>query len=202
MYSSAASAGSCRRSVCTRKRDDHVRAIERFFDARDAAHVGRERFQFARNPHGGAAQRDAHAKFAEQVNIGARHAAVQHVAEDGEVPAFELAFAVANRERVKQRLRGMFVRAVAGIDNGDAEAVGDKFGRSGRTVADDEAVGTHGFERAHRVEQRFAFFQAGSFGLKVHGVRAETGGGGGEADARARGIFEEGNRDGLAAQGG
>jgi hypothetical protein len=36
--------------------------------------------------------------------------------------------------------------------------------------------------------------------LQVHGVRAEASGGGGEADARARGIFEEGDRDGLAAQ--
>ena len=106
------------------QRDDHVGAFERFFDARDAADVGRERFEFARHPHRGAAERDADAKFAEQVNIGAGDAAVEDVAQDGEVPAFELAFAVANGERIEQRLRGMFVRAVAGIDDGDAEAVG------------------------------------------------------------------------------
>ena len=54
----------------------------------------------------------------------------------------------------------------------------------------------------HGVEERFAFFQAGGFGLQIHGVRAETRGGGGEADAGARGIFEEGQSDGFAAQGG
>ena len=115
------------------QRDDYVCAIERLFDARNAAHVGCESFQLARHPHRGAAQRGAHAKFAEQVNIGASHAAVQHVAEDGEIPAFELAFAISNGERIEQRLGGMFVRAVAGIDNRDAEAVGNKFGRARRS---------------------------------------------------------------------
>src|SRR5277367_4217539 len=182
--------------------DDHVRAVESFFDARNAANVGRQSFQFARHPHRGTTQSDAYAKFAEQVNIGSRHAAVQHVAEDGEIPAFELALAVADGERIEQRLGGMLMRAVAGVDDGNTEAVGNKFRRAGRTMADDDAVGAHGFERAHGVEKRFAFFQAGCFGLEIHGVRAQSGRSGGEADARARGIFEEGECDSLAAQGG
>ena len=69
-------------------------------------------------------------------------------------------------------------------------------------MTDDDSIGAHGFERAYCVQQRFAFLQAGRFGLEIHGVRAEASRGGGEADARAGGIFEEGQRDRLAAQGG
>jgi hypothetical protein len=91
-----------------------------------------------------------------KMNIGTRHAAVQNVAEDGEIPAFELAFAVANCQRVQQRLRGMLVRAVSGIEHGHAEAFGDELRRARGTVAHHDAVGAHGFQRAHGVEQRFA----------------------------------------------
>ena len=70
---------------------------------RDARRTfGRELFEFARHPHGRAAERDARAEFAEQVDIRARHAAVQNVAEDRDVPAFELSLAIADRERVEQ----------------------------------------------------------------------------------------------------
>ena len=137
-----------------------------------------------------------------KMNIRARHAAVQNVAENRDVPAFEFALAVANGERVKQSLRGMFVRAVAGVQHGNLQALGDEFGRAGRAVANHDAVGTHRFERANRVEQRFALLQAGGFGLQIHGIGAEAGGGGGEADARARGGLEKGHGDGLAAQRG
>ena len=168
----------------------------------DDAHVRGELFEFARHPHGGAAERDLHAEFAEQMNIRARHAAVQNVAENGDVPAFELSLPVANRERVEQGLRGMLVRAVAGIENGNFEALGDEFRRAGRCVANDDSIGAHGLERANRVDERFALLQARGFGLQRHGVRAEPGGGGGEADARARGRLEKGDGDGLAAQRG
>ena len=68
------------------------------------------------------------------------------------IPAFELAFAVADGERVEQSLRGMFVRAVAGVQHGNFQALGDEFGRAGGAVADDDAVGPHGLERAHGVD--------------------------------------------------
>src|ERR1700722_9516154 len=64
--------------------DDYVGAVERFIDMRDAADTWSERFQFARHPHGGSAQGDVRAKFTEQMNVGARHTAVQDVAKDGE----------------------------------------------------------------------------------------------------------------------
>ena len=69
-------------------------------------------------------------------------------------------------------------------------------------MADHDAVGPHRFERANRVDQRFALLQARRFGLQSHRVRAEARGGGREADARARGSLEERDGDGLAAQRG
>ena len=136
------------------------------------------------------------------MNIRASDAAVEDVAENRDVPAFEAAFAVADRERVEQGLRGMLVRAIARVEHRNFEALGDEFGRAGRCVADHDAVGAHGFDGADRVDERFALFQAGGFRLKRHRVRAESRGGGGEADARARGRLEESDGDRLAAQSG
>ena len=93
----------------------------------------------------------------------------------------------------------MFVGAVTGVDDRHAETFGNQVRRAGRAVADDDAVGPHGFEGADGIEQRFALFHAGSFSLQIHGVGAEAGGGGGEADAGAGGIFEKRESDGFAA---
>ena len=69
--------------------DDHIRAVQRFFDSQYAAHVRRQALEFARHPHGRPAQRDPRAELRQQVNIRPRHAAVQDVADNGDVPAFE-----------------------------------------------------------------------------------------------------------------
>src|SRR5258708_22350404 len=67
--------------------EDDVGALERLFDLKDAANraAGFKLFELARNPHGGTAQREAAAKFAEQMNVGAGHAAVLDIAEDSNV---------------------------------------------------------------------------------------------------------------------
>ena len=127
---------------------------------------------------------------------------MQNVAQNRDVPAFELPFAIANRQRVEQSLRGMFVRAVARIHHRNFQPLGHEFRRARRAVPDHDSIGTHRFERANRIDQRFALFQARRLGLQRHGVRAEARCGGGEADARARGGFEERERDSFAAQRG
>jgi len=69
-------------------------------------------------------------------------------------------------------------------------------------VAHDQTVRFHGVQVESSVQQGFALFQAGSFGLQIHGVGAETRSGSVETDARAGGIFEKGQSHGFAAQGG
>ena len=96
------------------KRHDDVGAFKGFFQARNTANARREGFEFARKPHGGAAERDASAEFREQMNIRARDAAVQNVADNGDVAIVEGAGAAADGERVEECLRGMLVGAEIG----------------------------------------------------------------------------------------
>src|SRR5271156_906737 len=184
------------------KDDDYLGAVKGFVDARNATNIWRERFQFARYPHRGTAQSDVCAEFAEQMDIGARHAAVQDVAKNHDTQALQFSFTIADGKRVKQGLGGMFVRAVTCVHDRNAETLGDKFRSARGTVANHDAVWAHGFQRPKRIEQRLALFQAGRFGLQIHGVRAQASRSGGEADARTRGILEKRQRDSFAAQSG
>jgi hypothetical protein len=54
----------------------------------------------------------------------------------------------------------------------------------------------------HGIQKRFTLFQAGGFGLQVHGICTEPRGSRTEADARTRGAFEEGQCYSFATQGG
>ncbi len=94
----------------------------------------------------------------------------------------------------------MLVRAVAGVDDGDFQMAGDEIRGAGRGVAHDETVRLHGVEIIGGVEKSLTLFQAGGFRLEIHGVRAEARGGGPETEARAGGIFEEGEDYGFAAE--
>ncbi len=78
----------------------------------------------------------------------------------------------------------------------------DEIGGAGTGVAHHDAVGLHRVERVHGIEKRFAFFQAGRFGLQVHAVCAEARCGGGETDSRARGRLKECERHTFSAQRG
>jgi len=156
----------------------------------------------SRGTHRGAAEREAAAEFSEQMNVGARYAAMLQVAEDGDVEIRDGAEAVADGERVEQALRRVLVRAIAGVDNGNIEVAGDKIGCSRGSVPHHQAIRLHRVQRVNGIEQRFAFFDAGGLGLQIHGVRAEPRSRGAETDAGARGIFEESEGHRLAAESG
>ncbi len=187
------------------KDENNVGVIESFFQFKDAADGDAgcgNFFEFARNPHRRSAEREAAAEFPEKMDIGAGDAAVLEVAENRDIQVFDFAQAIADSESVEKALRRVLVRAVAGVDDGNIEMASNEVGSAGGSVAHDEAIGLHGVKRLHSVEKRFAFFQAGGFCLEVHRVGAESGGGRAEADARASGIFEKGESDGFAAEGG
>ena len=73
-------------------------------------------------------QRDLGAQRVEQQHVGARHPAVQDVADDRDPSALEVAEVAAHGERVEQSLRRVLVRAVAGVDD---RAVGPAAWRAG-----------------------------------------------------------------------
>src|SRR5208337_2153328 len=113
--------------------DNHVRVFQRFFDAINAAD-GRSRrpdlLQFARNPHGGSAEREAAAELSEQMNVGTGHARVGDIAKNGHVQVFQGAFAVADGQRIEQPLRRMLMRAIARIDHGNFQVPRHKVRRA------------------------------------------------------------------------
>ena len=53
----------------------------------------------------------------QQQDVRAQHAAVQQVADDGDLEALDALLVLADRERVEQRLRRVLVHAVAGVDD-------------------------------------------------------------------------------------
>ena len=74
-------------------------------------------FKLARHERAWADQRDARAELEQAEDIRARDATEEDVADDRDVQPGDFAFALADRVEVEQRLGGMFVRAVAGIDD-------------------------------------------------------------------------------------
>src|SRR6266571_3664404 len=182
-----------------------VGAFERFLDACYAANtrsLWSDGFQFARNPHGRATEREPAAEFPQQVNIRAGHAAVQDVAQDGDVQVLNRAETVADSQRIEQPLGGMLVCAVPRVDDRDIQVAGHEFRRARRAMPHHQTVGLHRAQRVYRVQKRLALFQAGSLRLKVHRVRAEPCGGGAKTDPRARRVLEKRQRHRLPAQRG
>ena len=69
---------------------------------------------------------------------------MQHVAADRHDQSFETAAPPADGERIEQRLGGMFMGAVAGIDHAAIQLARQQLGGAGILVAHDQNVGPHG----------------------------------------------------------
>ena len=85
---------------------------------------------------------------------------MQHVADDHHPLALDAAKPLPDGERVEQRLRGVFVGAVAGVDHGRTAILagrpfGELLGGSGGGVPDDQRVGARGTQGQSGVAQRF-----------------------------------------------
>src|ERR1700682_734599 len=92
---------------------DDVGAIEAL--AHVAGHFDPHPLDAARQQRGGGDHPDAGAHDVEQEDIGARHPRMHHVAADRNHQPFEPALVAADGEGIEQRLRGMFMGAVAGV---------------------------------------------------------------------------------------
>ena len=85
-----------------------------------------ELLEVARHERARADERDARAELEQRVDVRAGDAAEKDVADDGDVQAGDAALLFADGEGVEQRLRGMLVRAVAGIDDAGVEPLGEE----------------------------------------------------------------------------
>src|SRR2546421_391463 len=110
------------------------------------------------------------------------------------------AFSLPDRVKIQERLSGMLVRAVAGVDDARGEALGEKLRRASRTVPQDDEVGVIGLEDFCGVLKRFAFRQAGRTRRNVDDIRAQTDRRDLERSPRARARLDEKIYERLAAE--
>src|SRR5262245_23829789 len=134
------------------------------------------------------------------MGVRAGHAAVQDVPDDSHLQPGDAAFGAADRQSVEQRLRGVFVRAVAGVDHRRVDYLCYLMRRAGRRMADDYRVGRHRLQIQRGVNERLAFDDARSRSRDVDRVGGQTLRRYLKTRARARGGFEEEIDDGLPAQ--
>jgi hypothetical protein len=114
----------------------------------------------------------------------------------------DAAFVAADGERVEQRLGGVLVRAVAGIDHRAVEFACQQFDRAGGVMAHHQDVGMHGVERDGGIDQRLAFAHRRRTCRHVHDVGAQPFAGQFERRLGAGRDFEEQIDLGAAAQRG
>jgi len=93
-------------------------------------------------------------------------------------------------ERATRECR-MFVRAVAGVDDGAINLARQEMHGAGLMMTHDDDVGAHGVERHRRVDQRLALLHAGVADRHVHDIGAEALAGQFERGLRAGGGLEE-----------
>ena len=142
----------------------------------------------------------AYFRYAERgqcVDVGARHARVQNVADNRDTQLREVFFVVADGVHVEQALCRVRMATVAGIDDADVFApdfiqmLGHEVGCAALVVAHDEHVGVHCREVVHGVNQGFAFAGGGGFNVQVDHVGGQALGRDFKGGARACGVFEE-----------
>ena len=90
----------------------------------------------------------------------------------------------------------MLVAAVAGVEHGAIDLVGDQLDRARAAVADHHRVGAHRVERHRGVDQRLALFHARLRGVHVDDIGAEAFSGDFERQQGARRILEKSVDDG------
>ena len=155
----------------------------------------------ARDQRRRAADRDLGAEPLEGDQVGAGDAAVEDVADDPDLAAVEGAEAAAQGVDVEQRLAGVLVLAVAGVDDRGTGPAGDHLGRAGVGVADHDRGRVVGGQGGDRVLQRLALVDRGAGRLDRDQVGGEPLGGELEGAAGAGARLVEERDDGAAAQG-
>ena len=155
------------------------------------SHAAAERLDPARDQRGRTAERHlaAHPRPGQDVRAG--HAAVQHVAHDPHLQPLERAQALLERVEVEQRLRGVLVLAVAGVDHRRARPARHQRGRPHLRRADHDRGRVVGRQGLDGVLERLALVHRRAARLDAHQVGGEALGRQLEARAGARGGLVE-----------
>src|SRR5712691_9004277 len=89
---------------------------------------------------GGTAERNLHPEPGQQMAVGASDAAMQDVSDNRHLQALERFLVFQNGEGIEQSLGGMFVHAIAGIDDWNIEVLRHQVRRSGGGMTNDDRV--------------------------------------------------------------
>ena len=179
---------------------DHVGAVDRFIERVHDAHT--HLLDFERHQRRRSGQRDVRLHLRQQMNVRTHDARVGDVADDRDVDIGETAEALADGEGIEESLGGMFMRAVAGIDDRRRQPFGEHLRRAGMFVADDDHVGRHRHQVFRGVDQRLAFLDGGSRRREVECVGGKPLLRDLERDAGARRRLHEEIDDELSAERG
>ena len=110
-------------------------------------------------------------------------------------------FHLQDRQRVEQRLRGVFVLPVSGVDHRRGKMPREEVRRTGRRVAHHDDVGIHRCQGVQRIDERLALGEARTERLDADRIGAEPLGGDFETRAGARRRLEEQVDDRPPAEG-
>src|SRR5439155_13071487 len=140
------------------QRDGAVGALERSVEIGLVCHARwqlpappRERHERRRSR-----ERDARAERYQGVDVRARDAAVQYIADDDDPLPLQISERAPKGIRVEQPLRRVRVPPVAGVDDGGVAALRDEVRRTRRCVSHHDDVTAERVQRPHGVEERFA----------------------------------------------
>ena len=150
--------GAAHAFVLQTQGDHHIAIFDAFFQVMKhlhthLRHVGWDQSLRAHHANFGAAQ------GGERMNVGARHARVQHVTHNGHREVGEIFFVVTYGVHVQQTLRGVCVSAVTSIDHVHmrCHVLCNEVGRARLGVANHKNIGRHGRQIGDGVEQGFTF---------------------------------------------
>ena len=176
----------------------HVRALYRLLagTADNRAHlIDVRRHQRTRREH---FHRRAHLPQSEQIALG--DARMADIAEDRDRQPFQRAEVFAHGEHIQKRLRGVFVHAVARVDDVRLHRLCKQHGRAAHGVTDDDDVVFHRVERLARIDERLALLYGRGRRRDIDDVRPHVLGGKFKAATGARAVLIEQRRDRFALQ--
>src|ERR1035437_591872 len=127
---------------------------------------------------------------------------MKDVADNRDLQTFQCFLIAQNRVSIEQRLRGMLVQAIAGVNDRHVEVLRHHVGRAGVGMADNDDVGADGAHRVPGIEQRLALLNTRTKRLDEDRVSAQGFGRDFKRTPRPGGRLVEKQKDALALEQG
>ena len=178
---------------------DHIGAFQGFFHA--VMNGNREVFHIVGDKGRGTGHVHIGPHLGETPDIGARHAAVEDIADNGHFETFDGWLMFQDGIHIQQGLSGMLMGAVPAVDYDGLQNLGRIVAGSFGLVAHDNGIDAHGFHRQQGVAQAFTLDDTAGAGSDVDYVASQVFAGQFERRAGTGAGFKKQIDNGFAAQG-